>query len=48
MLIFYLVEDYGHDEEVQQKALGGARAVKVEKDECKEKSEKLEAGVAEG
>lgn len=43
-----LVEDNRHDEEVQQEALGDVRTVKVEKDECKEQSEELEARVAEG
>lgn len=43
-----LVKDDGHDEEVQQEALGGVRAVKVEKDEREEKSDELEAGVTEG
>lgn len=44
----HLVEDDGHDEEVQQEALGGVRTVEVEKDEREEQSEELEAGVAEG
>lgn len=47
-LFSHLVEDNRHDEEVQQEALGGVRAVKVEKDEREEQSEELEAGVAEG
>lgn len=41
------MEDNRHDEEVQQEALGGVRTVEVEKDECEEQSEELEAGVAE-
>lgn len=43
-----LVKDNGHDEEVQQEALRGARTVEVEKDEREEQSEELEARVAEG
>lgn len=42
-----LVKDDRHDEEVQQEALGGVRAVKVEKDEREEKSDELETGVTE-
>lgn len=42
------MKDDGHDEEVQQEALGGVRAVKVEEDEREEKSDELEAGVTEG
>ena len=47
-LFSHLVEDDGHDEEVQQEALGGVRTVEVEKDEREEQGEELEAGVAEG
>lgn len=46
--LLHLVEDDRHDEEVQQEALGGVRTVKVEKDEREEKSEELEAWIAEG
>lgn len=45
---FYLVEHNGHDEEVQQEALGGTWTVEVKENERKEQSEELEAGVAEG
>lgn len=41
------MENDGHDEEVQQEALRGVRAVKVEKDKCEEQSEELETGVTE-
>lgn len=43
-----LVKDDGHDEEVEQEALGGVRTVEVEEDEREEKSDELEAGVTEG
>lgn len=46
--LFYLVEYNGHDEEVQQEALRGTWTIEVKENECKEQSEKLEAGVAEG
>lgn len=46
--LFYLVEHNGHDEEVQQEALRGTWTIEVKENECKEQSEKLEAGVAEG
>lgn len=45
---WHLVKDDGHDEEVQQEALRGARTVEVEKDKREEQSEELEARVAEG
>lgn len=46
--LFYLVEHNGHDEEVQQEALRGTWTIEVKENECKEQSEELEAGVAEG
>lgn len=42
------MEHNGHDEEVQQEALGGTWTVEVKENERKEQSEELEAGVAEG
>lgn len=48
ILFFYLVKDDGHDVEVQEEALGGTRTVEVEKNERKEESQELEAGITEG
>lgn len=41
------MENNRHDEEIEQEALGGAWTVEVEKDECEEQGEELEARVAE-
>lgn len=42
------MEEDGHDEEVEQEALGGAWTVEVEEDEREQQGEELEAGVTEG
>lgn len=43
-----LVEDYGHEEKVEQEGLGGSAAVKLEEDNGEGKRDELVAGIAEG